>query len=151
MKRVARAAVGCICMAVGLIALPAPGTAQAQAPAAEVKLPKIVRLGLESYRKDGLDEAMKAWVKGGVLENGPEPAQAAAMLGQAQTRYGAYRGFDLIRVQAVSSSTELVYLTLDYDRGPVFAKFVVYRTQIGTVLTDFAFAMDEAAVIPSCG
>ncbi len=122
-----------------------PGPALADGP-----LPRIVLSGLESYKKDGPEEAMKAWLKDSVLENDPNALSQAGALRQAQARYGAYRGFHEISMRSVSASTAIVCLTLDYDKGPLYAKFVVYRTQPGAVLTNLVFDVDENAVVPAC-
>ncbi len=119
------------------------------APGAEA-LPRVVVSGLESYRKDGPVEAVKAWVKDGVLEADPEALAQAGVLRQAQAAYGAYRGFHVISVRELSGSTTVVLLTLDYEKGPMFAKFVAYRTQPGSVLTNMVFKTDEEAVVPAC-
>jgi len=48
----------------------------------------------------------------------------------------------------VSSTSYVVYMTLDYDRGPLFANFRVYRTGVGSILTGIALNTDEDAVLP---
>ena len=130
-------------------ALADPGAAQgATSDAAQVELPRIVISGLESYKKDGPDEAVKAWVKDGVLEGSPAAKAASDALREAQATYGAYRGFHVISARNLSGSTVLVYVTLDYDHGPLFAKFIAYRTTQGTVLTSLLFKMDESEILP---
>jgi hypothetical protein len=114
------------------------------------KLPRIVRDGLDAYRKDGPEEAIKTWVKNGVLDGNEAATSQVASLTGAQNLYGAYRGFHIISVRAVSGSTVQACLTLDYDHGPLFAKFVAYRSVVGSVLTSFRFDPDEEHLLPSC-
>jgi hypothetical protein len=62
--------------------------------------------------------------------------------------YGNFRGYELIGIRAISSTSYVVYMTLDYDRGPLFAKFRVYRTGLGSILTGIVLNVDEDAVLP---
>ena len=69
-------------------------------------------------------------------------------LHQTQELYGNFRGYELIGIRVVSSTSYVVYFTLDYDRGPLFAKFRVYRTGLGSILTGMVLNTDEDAVLP---
>jgi hypothetical protein len=40
-------------------------------------------------------------------------------------------------------------MVFDYEKGPLFAKFVVYHAQKGWIVTAFTFNTKEDAVLPS--
>ena len=111
-------------------------------------MPKIVRLGLDAYKNGGPDDAVTAWLQGSVLGGSKEALDAANLLRQVRTVYGAYLGFDVISVRDLTPTTRVLYLALDYDSGPVFARFVVYRAKPGWIVTDFLFDRKEDLVLP---
>jgi hypothetical protein len=111
-------------------------------------VPKIILSGLEAYKSDGADAAMKAWIRGSALDGSKDALSQANILRQIQDFYGAYKAFDLIRTRSLSPNIRVIYLALDYERGPLFAKFVVYQTQQGWILTNFTFNTKEELILP---
>ena len=103
------------------------------------RLPHIVASGLKAYVGGGADEAVSAWIRGSVIDGSSQ----ANLLHQIQGLYGAYRTFDLIGVRQFGSRTQIVYLTLDYDKGPVFAKFVAYKSDQGWILASLDFSTKD--------
>jgi hypothetical protein len=118
-----------------------------QTPTA-ANIPKIVQAGLDAYKTGGPDEAVRVWIRGSALEGSKEVGSYLTTLHQTQELYGNFRGYELIGIRVVSSTSYVVYLTLDYDRGPLFAKFRVYRTGLGSILTGMVLNTDEDAVLP---
>jgi hypothetical protein len=133
----------------------APLVSGAQASSSKEKgasegLPPIVVLGLEAYKSSGPEEAVRAWIKGGSLDGSKEALSQADVLRQIQEFYGAYRAFEVVSTKDLSPKTRVVYLVLDFERGPLFAKFVVYRSGQGWILAYFNFNTKEELVFPSC-
>ena len=102
-------------------------------------LPHIIATGLKAYVGGGPDEAVSAWTRGSVIDGSSQ----ANLLHQAQNLYGPYRAFEVLGTRQFGSRTEIVYLTLDYDKGPIFAKFVAYRSDQGWILASFDFSTKE--------
>jgi len=92
-----------------------------------VPIPRIIALGLTAYRAEGADAAMKAWVKGGPLEGGKDALDQAAALRSIQEVYGVYRRHELLRTQEISPSVRIYFFTIEYERGPLFLRFVLYH------------------------
>lgn len=113
-------------------------------------LPPIVVLGLEAYKSNGPEEAVRTWIKGGSLDGSEEALSQANVLRQIQEFYGAYRAFEIVSTKDLSPKTRVVYLVLDFEKGPLFAKFVVYRSGQGWVVAYFNFNTKEELVFPSC-
>jgi hypothetical protein len=103
------------------------------------RLPHIVASGLKAYGGGGADEAVSAWIRGSVIDGSSQ----ANLLHQIQSLYGAYRTFDVIGVRQFGPRTQIVYLTLDYDKGPLFAKFVAYKSDQGWILASFDFSTKD--------
>jgi hypothetical protein len=118
-----------------------------QKPVAE-DVPPIIVSGLETYKDKGPDEAVRAWIKGSPLEGSKDALSQGNLLRQIQDFYGSYQGFDVISTRTLSATTRIVYMTLNFEKGPLFAKFVVYRTAQGWILTSFTFNTKEEMVLP---
>jgi hypothetical protein len=134
-----------ILLLVGSFVGAGPALSQTSAPGS---IPKIVQAGLDAYKTGGPDEAVRAWMRGSALEGSKDMAGYLSTLHQTQELYGNFRGYEPIGTRVVSSTSYVVYMTLDYDRGPLFAKFRVYRTAVGSILTGMVLNADEDAVLP---
>lgn len=112
-------------------------------------LPKVLVAGFDSYRAAGPDEALRVWLRNSPLEGSPDLGAQAKILHAAQGEFGPWRSFDVVGIHQVSPSTRIVYMTLDFDRGPLFAKFVLYRTEPGWIVTNLLFSPNDADVLPA--
>ena len=137
----------CFC---ALILAPSVSAAQTSGPVASESLPPIVVLGLEAYKTNGPEEAVRTWVKGSGIDGTKEALSQANALLQAQEFYGSYRAFEIVSIKDLSPRTRVVYLVLDLEKGPLFAKFVVYRSGQAWILAYFNFSTKEELVFPSC-
>ena len=111
-------------------------------------LPAIVVAGLEAYKNKGPEDAVRAWIKGSPIDGNKEALTQANSLRQIQDFYGAYQTFEVISTRDLAPKTRILYLVLDYEKGPLFAKFVVYRSDQGWILTSFNFDTKEGAILP---
>jgi hypothetical protein len=122
--------------------------AHAQARATE-NVPKIVLSGLDAYKAEGADAAIRAWIKGSPIDGSKDALSQANVLRQIQDFYGSYKTFDIISTRDLSPSIKIIYLALNYEKGPLFAKFVVYQTDQGWILTSFNFNTKEDLILPA--
>lgn len=112
-------------------------------------LPPIILSGLQAYKDKGPDDAVKAWIKDSPLDGNKDALTQANNLRQVQDYYGSYRGYEVIGSKELTTKTRIIYMVLDYDKGPLFARFVVYRSEQGWILTNFNFNTKEEAVLPT--
>ncbi len=68
---------------------------------------------------------------------------------QVQDYYGTFKAFELIGSRTLSPCNRLFYFALNYGKGPLFAKFLVYRSQEGWVVVNFNFNTKEDVIVPS--
>jgi hypothetical protein len=114
------------------------------------EVPKVILSGLEAYKAGGAEAAIKAWIKDSPLEGSKDVLAQANLLKTVQDYYGAYKAFDVIRSQNLAPTTRVIYMILDFEKGPLFAKFVVYRVEKGWILTTFTFNTKEELILPAC-
>ena len=105
--------------------------------------------GLDAYKMGGPNAAVTAWIKGSAIEGNKDALGQANVLRQIQLYYGAYKSFELVHTRTISPSTKVIYLVIDFEKGPMFARFDVYKTAQGWILTSFDFNTKEGQIFPS--
>jgi hypothetical protein len=113
------------------------------------EVPAIVLSGLKAYKDKGADEAVRAWIKGSAIDGSKEALTQANNLRQIEDYYGSYRDFEVVAITDVTPKTRAVYIVLDFEKGPLFAKFVVYRPNESWILVNFNFNTKEEAILPT--
>jgi hypothetical protein len=116
--------------------------------AAAEDLPPVILSGLQAYKDKGPDEAVRIWIKDGPIDGSEEALSQVNNLRQIQTSYGAYQFFELISAYEIGHRTRIFYMTLDFEKGPLFAKFVVYQSNHRWILTSFDFNPKEEMILP---
>jgi hypothetical protein len=113
------------------------------------ELPSVVLSGLEAYKAKGPEEAVMSWVKNGPLDGDKDALSQANVLRQVQTFYGSYESFDVISSRDLTQRVRIVYLVMNYEKGPLFGKFVCYRSDREWMVTNFVLNTKETAVLPA--
>jgi len=123
------------------------GSGRAQA-VVRADIPPVLLSGMEAYKPGNPEQAIKAWTKNSPLEGTQAAADEAVNLRQAQGVYGAFQSFDVISNREISPRVRIVYLTMNYEAGPLFGRFIFYHTDRGWIVTSFDFNLDDTKVIP---
>jgi len=114
------------------------------------EIPVIILEGAAAYKDKGPDEAIKAWIKGSPIDGSKEALSQANSLRQIQDFYGPYQSMDLISSRNVTPKTRVLYFVFNFEKGPLFAKFVIYHSEQGWILTTFNFNTKADSILPSC-
>ncbi len=120
-------AVSCL---VVLLAAPLLGSVR-EAASAEAEIPPVVLSGLEAYKQSGPEEAFKVWLAGSPLEGEKMAMSQVNNFRQVESLYGPYEGFNPIKVVELTPKSTIVYLQINFQKGPLFASFVCYQGQGG--------------------
>lgn len=112
-------------------------------------VPKVLEAGFDAYRAGGPDEALRVWLRNSPLEGSGEIGKADQALHAAQAQFGQWRSFDIVSDRTISASTRVIYMTLNFDKGPLFAKFILYRTEPGYIVTSLLFSPNDTDVLPA--
>jgi len=83
------------------------------------------------------------------MDGSKDALSQANVLRQVQDFYGAYQSYDVVSLRDTSPHINVIYLVLNYEKGPLFAKFVLYRADTGWILTSFNFNAKEEAIFPT--
>ncbi len=111
-------------------------------------LPPIILSGLQAYKEKGPDEAIKAWIKDSPIDGSKEALGQANNLRMIENFYGSYSGYEVVSTRAISPRTQMFFLVLNFEKGPLFARFLVYRSESGWIVTSLDFNT-KSELIPS--
>lgn len=111
-------------------------------------VPQIITSGVEAYKTTGAESAVKTWLKGGPLEGQKEALRQAQTMEVFEDYYGKVTGTHLILSRNLTETSKVVYVTLDFEKGPVFCKFTLYRVGKDWIVINFLFNTKESEIIP---
>lgn len=121
-----------------------------QVGAAEETLPAVILNGLTAYKKSGPEAAIKAWIKGGPMEKKEkESLQYGASFKAIEEYYGSYQAHHLISTKEITPVSRFIILSMDFERGPVFARFLAYKGEKGWLLVSFDFNTKPEIILPA--
>ena len=109
-----------------------------------------VEAGFAAYEKGGAQAAITEWVKGSPMEGSKEALSQANLMAQIEVFYGPFQGHSVVQTKQLSASTQILYATFDYQQGPAFAYFLLYRQPgKGWIIPQFKFHTDFVQVWPA--
>lgn len=106
------------------------------------RIPPAIFEGLHQLANQNPEEAEKSWFRGSQWEGQSDPALRSIL-----EHLGKYENFDAISVQDLTPRLRVLYLALNFEKGPNIVKFVVYktaRTPDGWILQSYRLGLDEA-------
>lgn len=113
-------------------------------------IPSIITAGLNKYKSDGAEAAIKVWIKGSAMEKKMEESISyAKSFEQVGEFYGKYLGYKVIELRKITETSLLVFVSMDYELGPVFAKFLAYKKEKSWILISFDFNTKPEVILPS--
>ena len=135
-----------VCLAIagfGFIAPPVEGAASSQA------VPAILEAGFQSWAKGGgVDAILNNWERGGLMEGRNKAAVQARYFRNLSSTLGNYKSHEFIQAKAVSQASEVIYLSINFERGVVYGRFLMYKTDKDWVVQNMDFSERPVAVMP---
>ena len=92
--------------------------------------------------------ALDAWQKGGLMEGNRKIPAEAAYFKRMDPAIGGYKSFELLQAQPVSQSSQIIYLSINFERAAVYARFLLYKTEQDWVVQNMDFNVKPEAVVP---
>lgn len=123
---------------------------------AEQEVPPIVKAGFEAYAAKGPEAAWTAWGLDGIQQSigakdqltPQDKAKFIATISDANTQYGKYLGFELIRSNNIAPSYKVVHVLWRFERRPLFCMFVCYRERDDWKVLNFFAGSDPREFLP---
>lgn len=114
------------------------------------KIPEILNSGFIAYKSNGPKSAIESWIKGSALDGSKDALAQANMFRQIEDYYGKYLGYDLFKSNSLGPKSNLYLITINYEKGILFAKYFTYKPSNGKeILLSFKFHTETDMVWPS--
>lgn len=121
----------------------------ARAAASDVSVPAILQDGFNVWAKKGASTyAFDVWKKGGLLEADKKPTTLTAYFNRLDRTVGNYKGFEFIEGKRISPSSEIIYISIKFERATVYGRYLVYLTEKGWVVQNMDFSLKPEAIMP---
>ncbi len=142
-------AIRCCYLSLILFALPVISRTQASSAGQKEEVPSFVTAGFQAYKEKGPEEAVRVWIKDSPIDGSKDALSQANNLRQIQDFYGTFRGYDLMDVKDLTGRIRVIYIAMNYEKGPLFARFLAFRTEEHEwVLTNFTFNTKPEMILP---
>ena len=131
-------AVGCLCLfclAQAVEAVPNPS------------VPLVIQDGFTIWAKGGALFAFEAWQKGG-FQDSRKVASQSSYFRRLDQAIGNYKSYDLVESKGIGPNSQILYFAVNFERGALYARFLVYRTEKAWVVQDMDFSTKPEAVMP---
>ena len=112
-------------------------------------LPEILEAGFASWTKGGgIDAILMGWQRGGMMEGSNKASAQARLFRSLSPVLGTYRTHEVIQVKGISRSSEVIYLSINFERGVVYGRFLMYRGDKDWVVQNMDFSERPEAIMP---
>jgi hypothetical protein len=125
------------------------GSVRVSAADSNPALPPVIQAGFDSWAKGGgVEGAIYLWQKGGLLEGSNRAAEASGRLHRASQNLGSSVGWEQLKMDSIGKSSLVLYLSLNFQRGAVYARFLLYHTDKNWVVQDMDFSTRPETIMP---
>lgn len=111
-------------------------------------VPPALISGMDAYRHAAPEDALKSWARNSPLDGTGGLFAHANDLRAAQALYGNFQGYDIISNRELSNRVRILYVTINYEHGPLFCRFVYYHSEGNWILTALDFSTDDTKLLP---
>ena len=114
-----------------------------------LSIPPVIEAGFDSWGKGGgIDAILSSWQKGGLMEGSNKSATQARYFRNLSPALGNYRTHEYIESKGIGRASQVIYLSINFERGVVYGRFLVYRTEKDWVVQNMDFSDRPEAIMP---
>lgn len=121
---------------------------QAGAADSNAQAPAIIQDGFSLWAKKGVSYAFDAWKIGGLMEDDAKPGSLSRYFGRMDRAVGNFKTYEVIETKRINSSSQIIYLSLNFERAAVYGRFLLYRTDKDWVVQNMDFSPKPEAIMP---
>ena len=139
----------CVLMVMaGICCLWRANGASSQPQVGSAAIATVVQDGLAIWPKKGPSYAFDIWQKGGWLEDDRKPQVQANYFRRLDRALGNYRSFEVIDTKQISPNSQVLYLSMNFERAAMYARFLLYNGDKGWVVQNMDFSPKPEAIMP---
>jgi hypothetical protein len=111
-------------------------------------IPSVIQAGFDFFQKQRPEQGVDLWKEGGLAGEEFRSLSHATVFRQAERAMGKYVSYEWVATKMVGKSSRIIYLSINYERGAVYARFLVYRTEKDWVVQSMNFNTRPEALMP---
>ena len=111
-------------------------------------LAPILQEGFSAWARSGANLALDAWQKGGFLEGDNKVAAEVSYFRRLERGLGNYRSYETLDIKGVGQNSQIAYVSINFERGAVYGRFLLYRTDKAWVVQNMDFSIKPEAIMP---
>jgi hypothetical protein len=111
--------------------------------------PAVLEAGFSLWQKGGgIDGVLNVWQKGGLLDGDRKVAVQASYLRSVSQVLGNYQSHERLQIQALGRNTKILYFAIQFERGAVYSRVLLYKTDKDWVVQNMDFSTRPEALMP---
>lgn len=95
-----------------------------------------------------MDSVLNVWQKGGLLEGDNKVSSLASYLRRVSQYACNYQSHEVLQTKPIGRSARVLYLVVNFERGAVYGRFLLYRSQGDWVVQNMDFNTRPEALMP---
>ncbi len=112
-------------------------------------LPAVIEAGFDTWTKGvGVEVILSTWQRGGLMEGSNKVGAQASYFRTLSQALGNYRSHEVVLSKAIGRSSQVLYLSINFERGAVYGRFLLYRTDKDWVVQNMDFNARPEAIMP---
>ena len=120
----------------------------AVAAESNTSIPPVLQTGFSLWAKGGARIALETWSKGGLIEGDGKVAAQSNYFRRLDRNIGNYKSYDVIETKRINQTSEIIYLSVNFERAAVYSRFLLYRTDKDWVVQNMDFSSKPEAIMP---
>jgi hypothetical protein len=112
-------------------------------------VPAIILNGFKAWgAKADASYAFDIWKKDGVLEYDNKPSKLSGYFKSMDRTIGNFKSYEIIQTKHIGDSSEVIYLTANFDHAAVYGRFLLYHADKDWVVQNMDFSVRPELVMP---
>jgi len=125
-----------------------PPMFRARAAETESPIPPVIQSGFPFFEKQHPEQALDAWKAGGLVGQLFPLVANGNYFKQAERTLGKYNSYEWIATKTIGPSSKVIYLSINYAHGAIFARFLVYHGESSWVVQSMNFDTRPETLMP---
>jgi hypothetical protein len=114
----------------------------------EETIPPIIEQGFKKYKMKGWRDALEEWYHYSHRITDEGDSLTVTALDKARSVFGKYIDYEIVDKMVVSNRNNLVYLTINHEKGPLFVLFTLYYPDNKWIISRIKASIDINDVFP---
>ncbi len=102
-------------------------------------IPEILVEGLDLYLEKDAATVVAFWACGSAQDGHADLDDKAKLLRQVEYAHGKFVGYKVKDIQVITPTAHLIFLTFNYEKTDVTARFLAYKQGQKWILANFLF------------